>query len=503
MESTKKKPSRFGWLFLLIPSLVIPVVAVLGRRQCYIDAGRDWDATSIWILFLIGGVALLVNWFFLLRRNHHRVVKIISGIAFSLTALGLLFMLSLRSSAVRYQLQRYETLHRNLGITHREKGLREELLDEILDPGTGPRIVRDEELLRTLALKHGRHFREHPREAQVAYAALQEFGIRFEDVLHEHGSNEFLSAVLHAETNPKAWSGLDAYPRPELDLRENEGFHAGLLSLTEAEKIVAQERASGTPESQEHLLYFLIGFPMLFDEVERAAVRTGWENRFPEMQDFVRLGFELIELIREEAGSANPLRLHLSVYADQYLKPTEWDRNDMKSTIERTMLGIVRMAAANVELVPESEADLVLKVEGGLEHTRDRDVDVVVGERVRVPAGRRFLGRGISISQYRTEYQTRVVGTKSQAVLDASVLVGIDGKGEPLVIGEELFYWYDHIVAAKYKSAEENKGQQINWSGVYQTYGKRIWPLGLREDLFQFNGPVEETDEAASDLSTE
>lgn len=492
MTETEKKKRSFSWSFWLLPSVIFIVLMVFSRQTVFRFAGYDLSKPDYWIPILVGAFCLLVAWWGLLRKSRPKPIRVAAKSVFGLVVLCIIYVLVSPIPWVRFQFFRYETLHGNLGVTHREEGLREELEDELLKPGTGPRIARDPELLRVLVLEHGEEFRGEPRSAQVAYAGLRVDGMTFDEVLNQHGAKEFLSAVLHSEANTSAWFGLDDYPRPDLEPDPNHGFYAGLLTREQAQKVVIHERSLDREDSLDHTAFFFVNFPTLFDDVARENLEAQWIGRFPEMEEYAELGFRLIDELRNTVGENSPATVAISATPERYLRPSEWERNRMKPTIEQTLLGLVRMIAPNVELVEDGDADLQLKAVAGLSHTFDRVVPVYVGETVRVPAGRRYVGRGVGLTTYRKEYRTKQVGTRTEGVLDASIILEIGGGEEPIVIGEELYYWYDAIVAAKKNSGADANGQRVDWRRLYGLYGKRIWPIGLKEDMFHFDGPVEE-----------
>ena len=493
MDQPEKKQSGIACIFWLVIPLGFLALLFFGRRDLFWAAGMDLSRPDYWIPLLAGGLGLLCLWFGLLRRERPKGIWLTAMILFVVSVLGILYSLLLPTAIVRYQFFRFETLYANLGFTTREEGLRVELIDELLDPGIGPRIARDTALLSKLAFEHGEQFRFHPRAAQIAYGGLAAAGIGFEEIVVQPRGKEFLSAVLHAETNPDAWFGLDDYPRPELNPDPANRIHAGLLTSRQARTVVMHERNLNRDDSLDYLAFFYLQFPICFDNGDRETLQIKWKARFPELAEYVEHGFQLIEEVRSATGEirpGKPLPVFIDVSPEKYLTPPEWKRNEMGLTIERTLSGVASIVASNIELVPEEDAELRLSAEVGMSHTFDRIVPVYSGKTVRVPAGRRIIGRGISIQTYRKEYRNEVVGSRTQAVLEPSIILQIDGEEEPIVIGEELFYWYDIVVAAKKNSGAEEGGERVDWGRLYDLYGDRIWPIGLKEDMFRFDGPV-------------
>ncbi len=485
----RKKNPFFRGLLALLPSLVFLTIVIVGRAAHFRTAGVDPSRAAYWVPLLIGALGIGVLWWALLRGGQTKAFRATAWTVLVLSLTALVFVCTLPIPWMRFQILRMETLQQDLGISHRKGGLRVELLDELLMPGIGPRITRDHELLNELALRHGEAFRAHPRAAQLVYAGLRSLGTSFDEILPQHGAKEFLSSVLHAEANPKAWVGFEEYPRPDLLKNEALGMHAGLLTREEAKEIIDHERLLAREDTLDYLLYFLISFPTLFSEEEKETLLTEWKGRFPEMDEQIALGFELMEEIRKRAGDRRPLRVYLSVSPALYLSPPEWDDNQMGPTMERTLLGLVRTFVSEVELVPEEQADLVLKAEAAKIKVSEQDVIVYVSETVRVRSGG-TMARGVMLDSYRNELRQKPVGTRTQVNFKASVTVEMQGRGEPIVMGDQLFYWHDIIVAANENVGENATAKPVDWGRLHKEYGDRTWPLGFKEDLFRFEEPI-------------
>ena len=71
----------------------------------------------------------------------------------------------------RYHLVRMEALQWNLGITNYQEGLLTDLSADIVDPSTGPYILRDAELRSKLISESGATFLASPRAAALILAA--------------------------------------------------------------------------------------------------------------------------------------------------------------------------------------------------------------------------------------------------------------------------------------------------------------------------------------------
>lgn len=280
------------------PALLLSGIVLVQREFLFRRANSgfvDDNVASLFVIFAILSFIILATKPWVLRSRHGSHLRM-TGLVVSIWSMMFLVLCVLSWS--RYKIIRFEILKCDLKISAYADLRGFEIARDVLEPGVGPFILSDEELMRAIVREHGEDLIKSPPSARLLLGGLRNQNVTFEELLKDSANEGLLLGSLMSTANPQPWYELEWAQ----GLLVDGALDKSAVGEAEAEQLVARlmkRLDSLSFQEAEGLVFCLLSRPSLFSTTEREALLESWAKRFKALEALAVEGL----LIREEVGA--------------------------------------------------------------------------------------------------------------------------------------------------------------------------------------------------------
>lgn len=288
---------KFWELALFLPTLGLSLWLFWERADVFEDAVRDYSSGSSFLLlcWVVPVFVILLCTRPWRSRSRYGSVLGMSGLVLCSLSTALIFTASFAHHRVK--LLRFELRHLPLQIALKPDRPARSISRYVLSYDSGPRVLKDKELLKTMAANHGRGLlQEDDRATALIWLALIKQGIDFEQSWEQDEYKWFLLACWQADDEPLEESRFRfRWAEP---LLADQGH---LLSAAQKKQIAHyfwERRDELTTDQMQSLLWSACRDETVLDASRMEALLQSWAGRLAVSKEPLAETLEHRELLK-------------------------------------------------------------------------------------------------------------------------------------------------------------------------------------------------------------
>lgn len=481
-------PCVIAWLFLWF--------AIAQRQEIFSRLEYGLIDNNNWLPHAFGFVAIVWLGFQIRKLGIRSVKSVIPTMTFILTIAAFTAILIGKSPWVRYRIYRVESRGSHWCISSLTKERTcEDLVGRLSDPGIGPWLCDDKEMLLDLVVFRAPLFARKPLEARAALTSLIRLGSSVGEIASMGKGHEFLCYALASETDPNPWDDLDWLKHPQTTPSPSNEFHAGAFTRKSAAKLVLSQLAllETISESQLEAMFFCsLAFTDLLGDNENGQIQNEWSERAGKLGALLDEGFRLRDQVTARLPKSAEVLIHLETEEENVI-PIKAKRNGIMGSLNRSVRMLLNSTGKEIQYVEAEESDVKVKLTISGQKLYEYQ-QTLYETKTRYEKGRVDVFRGRLYSRSGRNITESVPnGTATRNVYGAAVALKIQFHNDPdsdsdrgnhshhvsdpIETDETLAYWSD------FRTKDGAKNVIAEFS--HEQLSGRIWPFGIHESYFQ------------------